>query len=149
MTLDIPENAPIVTVDVKLVRHHEDHRIRRDAGESSMPDVIVTKLMLPGKDVVLRLRRVPYLPMVVAGVGIEQDDKVPERSAVYKDPSRSASFIVARSALDDFLLDGNLKHQGKQLLVKPSTGSRRSLQDGNPHEVVEVEPANVRSDAIL
>ncbi|KAK7480867.1 hypothetical protein BaRGS_00027868, partial [Batillaria attramentaria] len=81
--------------------------VKRDVGESSMPDVIVTQFPFSGDD----------------------------DSAVYADRSRAASFIVKRSEFDDFILEGSLKHKGEQLSVTPSTRSRRSTRMMNPHVV--------------
>ncbi|KAK7480864.1 hypothetical protein BaRGS_00027865, partial [Batillaria attramentaria] len=115
------EKSAKESVTVSLVRHHEHPKLRNDIGESGMPDVIVTKFNFGGDDVILKLQRVPHLPVTDSGV--------------YVDPSRMASFMVKQSDFDDFLLDGNLKHNGRQLVMKPAARRRRSVDDDNTHDV--------------
>ncbi|XP_025092533.1 mucin-17-like isoform X2 [Pomacea canaliculata] len=121
-------------VNVQLLRHHSDHRVRREAGVSSMPDVIVTQFRLSDNDVILRLRRVPHPKMYTFGDSFEEYTHSPMESSVYVDPSRSAAFMVARSGYGDYILEGNLHHKGKQLYLRP-TRSRRSADDHNEHAV--------------
>lgn len=70
---------PLLTelVNVQLLRHLSDHRVRREAGVSSMPDVIVTQFRLSDNDVILRLRRVSYPRTYTFGDVIEEHTQSP------------------------------------------------------------------------
>ncbi|KAK7507608.1 hypothetical protein BaRGS_00001543 [Batillaria attramentaria] len=119
LTSSVLASPPLPTmendiVDVKVVRHRGDHRVRRYAGQSAMPDVIETQFPVSGDDVRLKLARVPFVPMYVVG----------EEVGEYIHPSQ----------------EGNLKHKGTRLLVKPAPKARRSAGDyDNPHILTSPE----------
>ncbi|KAK7469458.1 hypothetical protein BaRGS_00036524, partial [Batillaria attramentaria] len=128
------------TVDVKFIRRHQHPRIRRDVAQLSMPEVIISSFGFNGNDIILRLRRVQNLPTYIAGDnGVRQHTNTTQDSAVYVDPSRSASMIAMRFGSGaEFVLEGTLEHQGRKLSMTPVLRRRRSPGSKNPHSIAIV-----------
>ncbi|KAL8578881.1 hypothetical protein ACOMHN_022174 [Nucella lapillus] len=111
------------------------HRAKRDVTASVMPDALVMRFPLRSDDVILRLQRVRYPPVyIVREQGMSQLhnlDHANGPSSVYVDPSRSASYMVKQVDNGQYVLDGNLKHEGQQLFMRPSNRRKRSADNNN------------------